>query len=81
MLGIFAILLLVIPKVFLNWNSKFQTKDTRGILVENYYLLYTMFVKDMSYPNIMKTLSQMKEVEDPKLKKIVKDPNSKNEVS
>ena len=58
--GMFIILLLIIPKTFLNWNSKFQTQDGRGILVSNYYLLYRMFVCDLGYPNIMKTLSQMK---------------------
>ena len=44
MFGMFFILLLVIPKLFLNWNAKFQTKDSRGILLGNYYLLYRMFV-------------------------------------
>lgn len=62
MAAMFAILLVLIPKLFLNWNSKFQTTDGRGVLVSNYYLLYRMFVCDLGYPNIMKTLSQMKEV-------------------
>ena len=74
--AMFSILLLVIPKLFLSWNSKFQTKDGRGVLVANYYLLYRMFVCDLSYPNIMKTLSQMKEVEDPKRNKPIASEDS-----
>lgn len=31
--AIFALLLLVIPKIFLMWNNKVQTKDGRGVSV------------------------------------------------
>lgn len=62
MFVMFAVLLLVIPKLFLMWNSKFQTKDARGIMVANYYLLYRTVIKCLSPESVMKAASQMKEV-------------------
>ena len=64
MVFMFIVFLVVIPKLFLVWNSKFQTKDARGIVVANYYLLYRMFIYGLSPEAVLKTASQMKEVEN-----------------
>lgn len=32
----FIVFIIIIPKLFLNWNVKLQAKDERGVLVDNY---------------------------------------------
>jgi hypothetical protein len=59
----FVVILLVIPKLLMNWNFKLQAKDDRGVLIENYQIMYQYLRKKLTTDRIDNIIVSLKEVD------------------
>lgn len=59
-----ALMLVVVPKVLMNWNFKLQAKDDRGVVVDNYEVMHRYLQHELNQEAIDHMVVSLKQAEE-----------------
>lgn len=54
-----VLFVLVVPRLFLGWNTKLQSKDVRGVYIDNYEHLFSVMRCPLTYESVEVGLVKM----------------------
>lgn len=60
--AIFLILLVIVPRLFLAWNSKIKMKDESGMEINNYWSIFGCFTPKMNTISCAWAMGSMNEL-------------------
>ena len=61
--AVFLILLVIVPRLFLAWNSKIKMKDESGMEIANYFSIFKCFTPKMNTISCAWAMGCMKELD------------------
>lgn len=64
---IFAVFILLLPKLFHNLNVKLEARNERGLIQDNFEAIYSEMIEQLTRERLDLAISRMKQVTDPKL--------------